>query len=313
MADEINEQVIERLKDGAGHIIEMFKSVFNTPRGMDGRRALTFTAALAGHACHQAVKAEHGTFAVVTTNDGRNFYFGDDLNKYLLENDTNVVGHFTVVSGVGHETVLQIVKDCVLAVGKDEHTVCGFDPNILYKEISECWDGIFENMTSKYCEKPSEWPVLFGIVAQNILQMSIKGGAPKDEAGMVAIESAVYMSKMDFDSVKKKDKKPAEKTKAKKKLVFPYACLHGFIASIIFFFLPVIALASRDVKANPSVGILYSVISILFLLFPLIACIVGLVSDKKGKYSKLGVFGVIISVSGIFAGFAVIMLTLMAK
>lgn len=313
MAVEINEQVIERLKDGAGHIIEMFKSVFNTPRGMDGRRALTFTAALAGHACHQAVKAEHGTFAVVTTNDGRNFYFGDDLNKYLLENDTNVVGQFTAVSGVKHDAVLQIVKDCVLAVGKEQHTVCGFDPDILYKEISECWDGIFENMTSKYCENPSEWPVLFGIVAQNILQMSIKGGAPKDEAGMVAIESAVYMSKMDFDSVKKKDKKPAEKTKVKKKFVLPYACLHGFIASIILFFLPVISLASRDIKTNPTIGIIYCAISLAFLLFPLILCILGLVSDKKGRYYKLGVFGVIISVSGIFVSLAVIMLCLMTK
>lgn len=200
---DINEQVIERLKEGAGHIINMFKSVFNTPIGMDGRRALTFTAAIAGYACHQAVKAEHGTFAVVTTNDGRNFYFGDDLNKYLLENNMNVVGFFTAVSGIGHETVLQIVKDCALAVGKDQHTVCGFNPNILYKEISECWDGIFENMTSRFCEKPSEWPVLFGIVAQNILIMSIDGGAPKDEASMVAIDSAVYMSKMDCDSVLK--------------------------------------------------------------------------------------------------------------
>lgn len=72
-------------------------------------------------------------------------------------------------------------------------------------EISECWDGIFENMTSRYCEKPSEWPVLFGIVAQNILIMFIDGGAPKDEAGMVAIESAVYMSKLDSDSVLKKE------------------------------------------------------------------------------------------------------------
>ena len=36
-------------------------------------------------ACHEAVKASKGTFAVAEDKQGRKYWFGDDLNRYLLE------------------------------------------------------------------------------------------------------------------------------------------------------------------------------------------------------------------------------------
>lgn len=197
---ETDEQIANRIAKNAGHVVAMFRDYFNTPKGFDARTALIFTAALAGVACHEAVKAEKGTFAVITDKAGRNYYFGDDLNKYLLEGNLNVVGFCSVVSGVSREDVLAIVTAFTSSVGSEDLTVCGFDPKTLYNQVYNCWEGIYQNMTSKYCKSPSEWPVLFGIVVQNILMIAIQAGAPKDEAGKIAIESAVAVSKMDKDS-----------------------------------------------------------------------------------------------------------------
>ena len=197
---ETDVEIMDRLASEAGHVIELLKSYFRTPRGVDLTNALIFSASLAGHACHQAVKAEQGTFQMVTDKAGRNYYFGDDLNKYLLENDLNVVAFCSSVTDLSYEEVISIVEDFASHVGDDDLTVCGFNPKSLYEQVHSCWKGIFDNMTSKYCKSPSEWPVLFGIVVQNFLIMSLDAGAGKEEAGRIAIECAVAVSKMDKDS-----------------------------------------------------------------------------------------------------------------
>ena len=196
---ETDEQILKRISANAGNAVNMFKAYFNTPQGLDARKALIFTSALAGFSCHKAVEANHEKFMRVTTDSGKNYYFGDDLNRYLLESNLNVIGFITAVTGLDREDVLAIVSDFANNVGSD-FKVCGFEPKDLYDQVSECWDGIFDNMTSRYCKSPSEWPILFGIVVQNILMTAIGAGAPKDEAGKIAVECAVAVSKMDKDS-----------------------------------------------------------------------------------------------------------------
>ena len=95
---------------------------------------------------------------------------------------------------------LEIVSDFANHFTDENYTVCGYDPKALFEQVVSCWDGIYDNMTSKYCKDPSEWPLLFGVVLQNILITSLKAGAPKDEAARIAIECAVAVSKMDKDS-----------------------------------------------------------------------------------------------------------------
>ena len=197
---ETEEQVLERLAGHAGSVLNMFRAYFSTSDGIDAHRALIFTSALAGHACLQAVKAEKGSFAVVTTEDGRRFYFGDDLNRYLLEDRMSVANLCAAVSELSQEDVLSIVAGFARQIGEETMTVCGYDPKSLYRQVSSCWEGIFDNMTSKYCRSPAEWPILFGIVLQNILLMAIDAGAPKEVAGEIAVECAAAVSKMDQDS-----------------------------------------------------------------------------------------------------------------
>ncbi len=200
MDTDNEQQIVEKLANNAGHIVEMIKAYFTSIEGCDIRKALIFSSALAGHACHEAVKAENGKFTVITTSENKKFYFGDATNKYLIENDLSVVGFITAICQPAGEEVKSLFSDIASNIGTSDFSVCGMDPHPLYEDVHACWKGIDKNMTSKYCENPSEWPVLYGIVVQNILMSAIKCGAPKDEAGKMALECAIVFSKLDNDS-----------------------------------------------------------------------------------------------------------------
>ncbi|MBO6129114.1 MAG: hypothetical protein J6P79_09480 [Pseudobutyrivibrio sp.] len=197
---ENDEQKLKRISKSAGNVVQMFNAYFKTPKGIDATMELVFVAAMAGHACHRSVIAQHGKIAEVTTKDGRKFYFGDDLNKYLLENKFSVVSFCTAVTDYPKDKVIEIVTSLANHFTDENYTVCGNNPKSLYEQVESCWESIYNNMTAKYCKDSSEWPILFGVVLQNILMMSIKAGAPKDEATRVAIECAVAVSKMDKES-----------------------------------------------------------------------------------------------------------------
>lgn len=197
---ETEKQIVDRLCKDAGHVIDMFRSVFNTPAGLDARKALIFTSSLAGFACHQSVKANKEQAMLVKAKDGRNFYFGDSVNKYLLESKLCTVGSIVAVTGLSDDEVHEIVCKCASAIFDDSYTLGGYKPQLLYNETKDCWNGIFDNMTARYCKTPSEWPVLFGIVTQNIAQLALDAGAPKQEVGKLSVEVMIYMSKLDDDS-----------------------------------------------------------------------------------------------------------------
>lgn len=196
-----DEQLIKRLAGNAGGIIEMLKRVFTTERGVDIRLSLLYAAGLAGYACHQAVKAERGSFEQVTAKDGKKYYFGNDVNKYLLENHTSIYSFCNAICGISQEEIMDMAAGITSALGSENLTIWGMTPDSVYVQIKQCWDGIYHNMTARYCSSPSEWPVLYGIVLQNIMGQAMSAGAPKDEVGIMAMECALIIAKMDDDSI----------------------------------------------------------------------------------------------------------------
>ena len=191
---------IGKLTANAGNIIEMLKHALRSEKGLDMTTVLLFAAGLSGIACHEAVKAYQGHFELVTTKGGRKYYFGDEVNKYLFENDNAVVPLITAVSGNSKEEVEGIIKECAENITTDDNSFGSIGSEQFYQSVKQCWDGIFNNMTGKYCNDASEWPILFGIVLQNIILQSIQVGAPKEEAGKMAIECAYLLSKIDDDT-----------------------------------------------------------------------------------------------------------------
>ncbi|MBR3629208.1 MAG: hypothetical protein IKN55_01885 [Oscillospiraceae bacterium] len=197
---------LERLAGKAGSILAMFSSVFQTEQGFDVQKGLLFASGLAGYACHQAVKSTGGLFVVVETDDHKKYYMGDEVNKYLLEGQYSVlsfcVGFCThAAPGEPVPDVLPLVRKAAAVLGSGEYRIWNkYPPAYVFGEIKNCWDGIYENMTAKYCESPEEWPVLFGIVLQNMMSVAAKVIKP-EEAFRLAMECALYISKMDEESV----------------------------------------------------------------------------------------------------------------
>ena len=197
---------LNQLSKNASAIINMFKSVFNTPKGFDIQKALLYASGLAGYACHQAVKANNEPFIVAGTVDNKKFYMGDTLNKYLLEDKYSVLafcnGFFdNFAKGESRPDAIEIVKKEVAMIGDNNYKIWNiYQPSDVYSEIKNCWDGIYDNMTAVYCQNPQEWTVLFAIVLQNIMVIALKV-IPAPALYSSALECAIYISKMDFDSM----------------------------------------------------------------------------------------------------------------
>ncbi|MCH5282013.1 MAG: hypothetical protein J1E61_11165 [Lachnospiraceae bacterium] len=197
---------INQLSKSASAIINMFKGVFNTPKGFDIQKALLYASGLAGYACHQAVKANNESFVVVGTVDNKKFYMGDALNKYLLEDKYSVLsfcnGFFdNFAKGEFRPDPIEIVKKEVAVIGDNNYKIWNiYQPKDVYCEIRNCWEGIYDNMTAVYCQSPQEWPVLFAIVLQNIM-ITASEAIPAPVLYNMALECAIYVSKMDSDSI----------------------------------------------------------------------------------------------------------------
>lgn len=198
---ETTEQKVKRLSQNAGNIVEMLKAPFRGPKGLDITGPVIYAAGLSGIASHEAVKALNGSFQQVGLNDNRKFYFGDDVNKYLMESVTSVYSFINAVAGMSQDELTELVRKAANSLGDDEFTILTKKPDHLYREIKDCWDGIFDNMTSRYCKSPDEWPILFSIVLQNLITTALSVGAPKEEVRDSSMMCALVLSKMDNDSL----------------------------------------------------------------------------------------------------------------
>lgn len=197
---EITREDVSRLAKNAGHIIAMFEHVYP-----DKIERLKYVSALAGHACHQAVKANGELLVKIETTDGLEYYFGDAVNYYLLENPFCVLGfmkgYYDNKAMPPKELDIETsIKNAISSIGDNTYMIWGkHEPGQLYRQTKTCWDGIYNNMTSVYCTRPSEWPVLYAIVLQNIMFQS---DMEAEETFFKALECALFISKMDDRSVK---------------------------------------------------------------------------------------------------------------
>lgn len=196
-----DQEMINRLCSHAGNIIAMLKAVLSGKNGTDLYIVTLYAAGLAGIACHEAVKALGEPMVEVGCANGKKYYMGDAVNKYLHENKYSVTGFACAITQMPQSAVLTIVQRQASTIGTESFVVAGnMDPDDLYKNIKGCWDGIKNNMTLQYCKKPEEWPVLYGIVLQNIMKEAMNLAA-KEAIFNTAVDVACALSKMDQESL----------------------------------------------------------------------------------------------------------------
>lgn len=171
---------------------------------------------LAGYACQASIRArsvaqgqpENADFAVVDTEDGRQFFFGDAMNEALLEGQYSV---WSLAAGAAEHAGAQefcelddLVRHTAASVGgpafgvprlPGEHAP-GTRPVEFLKVLWPAMTPILE----MFCEDPQEWPIVYGVAIQKAIEAGKEVLAPAISLQIV-MESAVPMSKVDLGQV----------------------------------------------------------------------------------------------------------------
>ena len=198
---ESEQKKLDRLAKGADRVAAMLMGTLQGPQGLDLKLPLLYVSGLAGYAGRQAVKTLGGQVAVISTKDGKKYYYGDTVNKYLLEDRLSVLAFVNAACNLKEEQVAGIAVETTNSLGTDRLNIWNMTPESVYTKIKDCWDGIFDTMTTRFCKDASEWPMLFGLATQMIIRKAIEAGAGAEEAGLMAMQCAYVISKMDDDSL----------------------------------------------------------------------------------------------------------------
>jgi hypothetical protein len=195
---EVCQRLIEAMKDAKGVHVESLLSALGS---------------LAGFSCQMSIRAENpaagdSVFVVVGGADGRNYFFGDRLNQPLAESQYSVWG-LTAGKAQGLGCVElpdfnEIFGYVASTVGGDRFGMPripeGHRPSDLpLNYLKAIWPGIMP-VASRFCARPSEWPILFGIAIQEVMMMG-KGVVDPKLATIIVMECAVPMSKIDPELV----------------------------------------------------------------------------------------------------------------
>jgi hypothetical protein len=141
---------------------------------------------------------------VVAGADGKNYYFGDALNRPLAESQWSI---WALCAGAAQHmgcTELPDINDIFRHVSE---TVGGerfgvprvaeaHQPNDLpINLVRTIWPNTLP-FVAEFCDRPVQWPVLLGIAIQQAMYLG-KGIIDPGLAVSIVMESAVPMSKVD--------------------------------------------------------------------------------------------------------------------
>ena len=196
---EVTQRVIKSLKDEKGVHIETL---------------LTILGALAGFSCQMSIREElaqqsgersaNQPFVVVAGTDGKNYYFGDALNRPLAQSQWSI---WALCAGAAQHmgcSVLPDINDIFRHVSEtvggdrfgiprvpESHQASDLPINF----VKTIWPQMLP-LVAEFCDRPLEWPVLLGIAIQQALYLG-KGIIDPSLAVSIVMESAVPMSKID--------------------------------------------------------------------------------------------------------------------
>ncbi len=200
-------------KIGAAEIVTRLTSAVKDERGVHIETMLGALGALAGFACAASVVAlsEKSGKALadmevltVTARDGSQYLYGDAINAPFLSDPYAVWG---LVGGMaqhlgGHALpdAKELLAHVAASIGSSTFGVprlpANHQPGISpVKAVHDLWP-VFRQQREQFCDGPKQWPVLFGLAAQRVMEMGRQQIDP-DLAARVVLECAAPMSKLD--------------------------------------------------------------------------------------------------------------------
>lgn len=200
-------------KIGAKELAQRMMAAMQTERGVHIESILGALGSLAGYSCQARVRAharsqgldETALFTRAACTDGKVYFFGDELNRPLAEDQYSVwslAADGAQAAGCGDipepndvfEYVTSTVGSSAFGLPRlsPEHPL--HDTPLNY--VKAFWPEVLP-MISKFCPNPEHWPILLGLAIKDIMSQS-KGVLNPCVALQIVMECAVPMSKVDL-------------------------------------------------------------------------------------------------------------------
>lgn len=197
-AKEINQRLINAMKNEKGVHVESILCALGALAGYSSQANLRAQALAKG-------LPDSAVFTIVETADGKKYFFGDPLNQALAESQFSV---WSLAAGAAQHNGCSSLPDLSEIFEYVSKTVGGTefgipripdghqpgDTPINY--VKALWPNLLPTI-KKFCNQPPEWPILFGLAVQEVMDMS-KGVIAPDLALKIVMESAIPMSKVDL-------------------------------------------------------------------------------------------------------------------
>ncbi len=199
-------------KIGGKEVTQRLIAALKNERGVHVETLLACVGSLGGYACHMAIRdaiiktgkaKEKEVFVIMGGEDGKQYYFGDMVNKPLAEDPISFWG---LVGGAAQDLdkeglpdIQGIFQNVASTVGGESFGIPQMPENhqpsdLPINFVKLLWS-ILLPLVDKYCESPVERPYLFGFCAQEVIEMGKDAIAP-GLAAKLLMECAIPMSKI---------------------------------------------------------------------------------------------------------------------
>jgi hypothetical protein len=191
-------------------VLHRLMNAMTNEKGIQVESLLTALGALAGFSCQMGIRQECENknikelpFVVMTMKDGKNLFFGDQLNAPLLESQYSVWSLCAAIAqhlGATLPDLRELVQHVSKVAGTPEfgrpRIPTGNQPGELpINYVRYLWLPLLP-ILKKFCGSPQEWHVAFGLAAQEAIGLA-KSAINPGMAVAIIMESAVPLSKVD--------------------------------------------------------------------------------------------------------------------
>lgn len=168
----------------------------------DKKEFLIMLSGLCGYACQMAVREEKKSFLLVTAG-GKNYFFGDALNYYLINSENSFINLMkekfeNMFRNIDFPDWKKISENVALNIGNKNYKINNsFNPEDKFPYYLKNWNNIFD-LVKRNTNKPEEWPLILTWVLDIFMNYYFKhfGGKELIELFPIVIENAFYTSKI---------------------------------------------------------------------------------------------------------------------
>ena len=202
-------------KVGGKEIYQRLIDAMKNEKGVHIDSVVCALGALGGYACQASLRAQALTqglqetsfLMTVNTSNGDTFFFGDPLNKLLLESSYSL---WSVVRGGVPQVQEQKLPDIhgifehvSRSIGNTDFGLPRFPEghnagDTPFNYVKVLWPSLLPTV-KLFCPQPIEWPILFGVAIQQAMTAAAQV-LPPEIALSIVMESAVPMSKVNLQT-----------------------------------------------------------------------------------------------------------------